>query len=265
MRWREKFRATIWVLRAARSRAGRWTRTGLVLVVVLSWAVLYSYDWYGRLTAGRLLLEIRRVQRGAPFASVEPLIAQYGFEISDQVPCNKENCTFAVIYRRGWADGLLQQQHWSRYVGLRPFWYGASIDRRGDLVGATSFSIITEIEPDEWASVSVEEVSEPTWMRLRKSETGIPDEARLHVGWSNLKVLGAEPETGEAMPIIVSPYATSDDRAIAYALDMSCLSAFGGCGNVCRLAPLAWLVGKRHRDFIGRGSIPASCAHLVPQ
>lgn len=255
MTWRERLPATL--LRP------RTVKIGFALVVTLAiacWAVLYGYAWYGRRTAERLLSDIRRIEYGSRFSDVEHLIAEYGLEVSEYGPCDGHGCTFGAVHRRGWADRLVNDLNWLRYLGLRPFWYGASIRQQGGHIVSTSFWAVAEVEPAEWGSVSTD-MSEARWRELaiHNKERGRLQSERYDIGWSHLHVGW---ETGESIPITLSLHATPEEKTMAYGFDLSCFTRFGGCGHACRLAPDAWTVRQKFLAARGEGFVPAACAEL---
>lgn len=264
MKWRETFPATAWTVRVLRRRAVKITIAAILLAVLTSWATLYGYAWYARNTARQILGRLQSLDRGEPFSKAEAVISEFGFRVADYTPCDWEACTYIVRYREGWADRLIGERHWLRYVGLRPFWFGASISRVGDRIGRRSFWLYVELEPGYWGAVDIHTVSPEAWRELvqdYEKHGGVVSE-RYHIGWSHLHVGW---ETGEVVRTTLSPSAIAADKAWAYDLELGCLTRFGGCGHICQFAPLAWGLRTRHLQRPEGPLIPPECAGFVPQ
>jgi len=197
----------------------------MVGVSVVFLAVVWGATLPARLHAQKVLAAVSALQPGqSTFEQAQRLAKNYGAEsnasVSGEGVCSRELCEFSFPFANRPLAFL---------PGVKRVSFGANVSVRAGRVTAVAVA----------------------YQRMADRIPDVPDQAQylygvLNDAVRNENVYGPKKESPDAdgIPRLVlyrlGPRSTQADRAKAFALDLTCLDSFTGCGGPSAVYPTGW-------------------------
>jgi hypothetical protein len=231
------------IYRKLTSRVGMFVFLSILVIPIGTWIVLWTSQAIAVHRVETLLNRIKKLGvREATFQDAKQLAEEYPKNTQyGEGTCDPARCDYTIYLVNGLANHFDFMHEVLRFVGIRQFGVGGSVEVRNGQVVKKGFGISAETRTGspggQWLDVTATtEEHFPHSDYYYGRRLGLEEHPNHQVIKPHLTTGGG----GQAMNSAITPEATAAEDVRAYDFRLSCLSSLRGCSELKEIAPSSW-------------------------